>query len=196
MSVSKNVPKLALKIDKFKEAAVGDSIRSYQWLWQSMIDCIDESQHDYNTASILNALRSKVDAASASVEKKEKKTDKNDKKKEKSETAKDQRDKVDVAVASSSKTQPKAKSNPTAKSSQSKADGKGGGRDKKEVVVGERGTPCLFYPSGTCRRDPCPFVHDPAAKTKPKAKPKAGTVALVSLLHLPLLQETCHQPKL
>ena len=54
----KSVPKLALKIDKFKEAAVGDSIRSYQWLWQSMIDCIDESQHDGNTASILNALRS------------------------------------------------------------------------------------------------------------------------------------------
>ena len=168
----KNVPKLALKMDKFKPASVGDSIRSFQWLWQSMIDCIDESQHDHNTASILNALRSKVDAASASMEKKDKKTDK---KKEKAETTKDQRDKVDVAVASSSKTQPKAKSNPNAESTQSKADWKGGGKDKKEVVAGERGTPCLFYPSGTCRRDPCPFVHDPAAKTKPKAKPKAGS---------------------
>eukprot|EP00435_Cladocopium_sp_Y103_P049186 s601_g14.t1 len=176
----KNVPKLALKIDKFKEASVGDRIRSFQWLWQSMIDCIDESQHDHNTASILNALRSKVDAASAFIEKKDKKADKNDKKKEKAETTKDQRDKVDVAVASSSKTQPKAKSNPNAKSSQSKADGKGGGKDKKEVVAGERGTPCLFYPSGTCRRDPCPFVHDPAAKAKPKAKPKAGSSSVAA----------------
>ena len=30
---------------------------------------IDESQHDHNTASILNALKSKVDAAAAGVEK-------------------------------------------------------------------------------------------------------------------------------
>ena len=110
-----------------------------------LIDCIDESQHDHNTTSILNALRSKVDAASAPIEKKDKKTDK---KKEKGETTKDQRDKVDVAVASSSKMQPKAKSNPNAKSSQSKADGKGGGKDKKEVVAGKRGTPCLLYPRG------------------------------------------------
>ncbi|CAL1171968.1 unnamed protein product [Cladocopium goreaui] len=79
-------------------------------------------------------LSSLVDAASAPIEKKDKKTDK---KKEKAETTKDQRDKVDVAVASSSKTQPKAKSNPNAKSSQSKADGKGGVQDKKEVVAGE-----------------------------------------------------------
>ena len=37
----KNVPKLALKIDRYKEANAGDPIRSFQWLWQSMIDCID-----------------------------------------------------------------------------------------------------------------------------------------------------------
>ena len=72
----KNVPKLALKIDRFNQAAVGDAIRTFQWLWQSMMDCIDESQHDHNTASILSALKSKVDAASASAEKKEKKKDK------------------------------------------------------------------------------------------------------------------------
>ena len=103
----KGVPKLALKIDRFKEASAGDPIRSFQWLWQSMIDCIDESQHDHNTASILNALRSKVDAASASVEK-DKKRDKKDKKKEKSESSTN-KESVDAAAAPSSKAPPKAK---------------------------------------------------------------------------------------
>lgn len=74
----KNVPKLALKIDRFKEAPAGDSKRSFQWLWQSMIDSIDESQHDHNTASVPSALRSKVDAASAQAEKNEKKERKDD----------------------------------------------------------------------------------------------------------------------
>lgn len=142
----KNVPKLALQIDKFVQGSIG-------WRQHSdfpVVVAIHDRLHWRisawpHTASILNALRSKVDAASAPIEKKDKNTDK---KKEKAETTKDQRDKVDVAVASSSKTQPKAKSNPNAKSSQSKADGKGGGKDKKEVVAGERGTPCLFYSRG------------------------------------------------
>ena len=169
----KNVPKLALKIDRYKEANAGDPIRSFQWLWQSMIDCIDESQHDHNTASILNALRSKVDAAAASAEQDKKKDKKV--KKEKSDSSKEKTS-VDVAAASSSKAPPKAKANPKPKSSSSsQASGKKGDKDKKDVVAGEKGTPCLFYPSGTCRRDPCPFVHDPAAKAKSKAKPKASS---------------------
>jgi hypothetical protein len=171
----KAVPKLALKIERFREAPAGGEIRTFQWLWQSMIDCIDESQHDHNTASILNALKSKVDAAAAGVEK-EKKKEKKERKdeKEKSESS-HQKNSVDVAAASSSKAPPKAKATPKPKPfSSSQAEGKGGGKDKKDVVAGEKGSPCLFYPSGTCRRDPCPFVHDPSAKSKPKAKPKAS----------------------
>ena len=53
----------------------------------------------------------------------------------------------------------------------------GGDKDKREVVAGEKGTPCLFYLSGTCRRDPCSFVHDPAAKSKPKANKAGSSVA-------------------
>ena len=62
-------------------------------------------------------------------------------------------------------------------------------------VPGEAGYPCLFYPTTTCRRDPCPFIHDtgssssrvdPKAKAKgqPKAKPKAvpSAVAAASVL--------------
>ena len=172
----KAVPKLALKIERFREAPAGGEIGTFQWLWQSMIDCIYESQHDHNTASILNALKSKVDAAAAGVEKEKKKEKKERKdKKEKPESSR-QKDSVDVAAASSSKAPPKAKATPKPKPfSSSQAEGKGGGKDKKDVVAGERGSPCLFYPSGTCRRDPCPIVHDPAAKSKPKAKPKASS---------------------
>ena len=43
-----------------------------------MIDSIDESQHDHNTASVPSALRSKVDAASAHAEMNEKKERKDD----------------------------------------------------------------------------------------------------------------------
>ena len=53
----------------------------------------------------------------------------------------------------------------------------GGDKDKREVVAGEKGTPCLFYLSGTCSRDPCSFVHDPAAKSKPKANKAGSSVA-------------------
>jgi hypothetical protein len=42
------------------------------------------SQHGHNTASVLNALKSKVDAAAARVDKKQ---DKKDQKKEKSESS-------------------------------------------------------------------------------------------------------------
>lgn len=41
------------------------------------------------------------------------------------------------------KTAPKAKSSPY----------------KPKVVAGEKGVPCLFFPAGTCRRDPCPYLH-------------------------------------
>lgn len=54
---------------------------------------------------------------------------------------------------------------------------RGGDKDKREVVAGEKGTPCLFYQSGTCRRDPCSFVHDPAAKSKTKANKAGSSVA-------------------
>ena len=59
------------------------------------------------------------------------------------------------------------------------ADPKGKASPKNEVVAGEKGVPCIFYPSGTCRRDPCPYVHDKEAQPKPKPKPKAAAVPIV-----------------
>ena len=52
-------------------------------------------------------------------------------------------------------------------------------KPKNEVVAGEKGVPCIFYPSGTCRRDPCPYVHDKEAQPKPKPKAKAAAVPIV-----------------
>ena len=130
----KSNPKLALKIDKYKEAAVGSKVQSREWLWNAMLDVIDESQHDANTASILATLKAKVDSASAAVAK--------DEKKKKNKKAESSTKEVNAAPLIPPKS-PEPKQTPKAKP---KA-------------------------SGTCRRDPCPFVHE-GSPPKPKAKPK------------------------
>ena len=60
---------------------------------------------------------------------------------------------------------PKAKPDPKAKPKSTQP---------KAVVAGETGQPCLFFPSGTCRRDPCPFVHATGASSSGNSKAKAS----------------------
>ena len=67
---------------------------------------------------------------------------------------------VDVAAI-----RPKAKPDPKAKTKSAQP---------KAVVAGETGQPCLFFPSGTCRRDPCPFVHETGASSSANPKAKAS----------------------
>ena len=115
----KNVPKLAASVDRFKEAAVGDAIRTFQWLWQSMMDCIDESQHDHNTASILSAHKSKLMQHQRQPKRRRKR-------KTRRESSTNKKGDVDIAMASSSKAQPKGQANPKSQpSSSSQAGGKG-----------------------------------------------------------------------
>ena len=194
MRASKLSQKIALKIERFREAPAGGEIRTFQWLWQSMIDCIDESQHDHNTASILNALKSKVDAAAAGVEK-EKKKEKKERKdeKEKSESS-HQKNSVDVAAASSSKAPPKAKATPKPKPfSSSQAEGKGGGKDKKTLLPVKRVVQASFTQAalvgGIHVRSF--MIHPQSLSRRPSPK-----LVQVSLPHLQSLQETCHQQKL
>ena len=58
--------------------------------------------------------------------------------------------------------------------SQGKPEGKKGDRDKRELVAGEKGRHVSFIEVAHAEGI-CPFVHDPNAKSKPKAKPKAGS---------------------
>ena len=83
-----------------------------------------------------------------------------DKKSRKEKDSKLPAKEVDVAAI-----RPKAKPDPKAKTKSAQP---------KAVVAGETGQPCLFFPSGTCRRDPCPFVHETGASSSANPKAKAS----------------------
>ena len=172
----KPIPRMSLRVDKYREASVGSHQRSFQFLWQSMIEIIDEAQYDQNATSILSTLKVKVDAAPGQPNPKDKK-DKKDKK-EKKDKGKKQEDKPAAPVAPNPKPKAKVKVKPKPED-KGQADPKGKATPKNEVVAGEKGVPCIFYPSGTCRRDPCPYVHDKEAQPKPKPKAKAAAVPIV-----------------
>ena len=142
-----------------------------------MSDVIDEAQHDQNTTSVLSTLRAKVDAAPHNANPKEKKDKKEKDKKDKKDKDKKEKDSGNPTVSATpfnpkAKPEAKGKADPKAKP---KSDSKGKEKSNNpKIVAGEKGYPCLFYPSGTCRRDPCPYVHDAASAPKAKAKPKAS----------------------
>ena len=52
----KNQPKMALAIDKYREARQGSSKRTSTWLYGKMIEAIEISQMDVNTTSVDKAL--------------------------------------------------------------------------------------------------------------------------------------------
>ncbi len=74
-----------LRVDKYREASVGSHQRSFQFLWQSMTDTIDEAQYDQNATSILSTFRVKVDSAPIQPSLKDKKDKEKEKKKQKDE---------------------------------------------------------------------------------------------------------------
>ena len=104
----KYIPRMSLRIDKYREASVGSHQRSFQFLWQSMIEIIDEAQYDQNATSILSTLKVKVGAAPGQPNPKDKKDkkEKKDKKDKKDKGKKPDEDKPAAPVASNPK--PKA----------------------------------------------------------------------------------------
>ena len=176
----KSIPRMSLRVDKYREASVGSSQRSFQFLWQSMIEIIDEAQYDQNATSILSTLKVKVDAAPGQPNPSDKKkNDKKEKKEKKDKGKKNEEDKPAAPVAPNPKPKPKGGKPKAKPEDKGQADPKGKASPKNEVVAGEKGVPCIFYPSGTCRRDPCPYVHDKEAQPKPKPKAKAAAVPIV-----------------
>ena len=91
----KSIPRMSLRVDKYREASVGSPQRSFQFLWQSMIEIIDEAQCDQNAISILSTLKVKVDAAPGQPNPTDKKkNDKKDKKEKKDKGKKNEEDKA------------------------------------------------------------------------------------------------------
>ena len=188
----KKVPCMQLKIERFRDASAGDPIRSFEWLCGKLEETLDEAQHDINSSSIMASLIGKT-ANLATLTKEDKGQGKNkekkDKDKEKKEKQKEKKEKEKSAKAEQEATLAAAKAKPKPKPKAKE--------NPKVIVPGEAGQPCLFFPSGTCRRDPCPFIHDaggasssadPKAKPKPKAKAKSvphATAAVAALGSLP-----------
>ena len=81
----KNHPKMALVIDKFRNASSSSSKRTSQWLYEKMVEVIEINQLEENTQSVdknLSQMGTKVDAAPSKPNKPGKgdKTPKGDKK--------------------------------------------------------------------------------------------------------------------
>ena len=163
----KKIPAMQFKIEKFREAPPKDPIRTFDWLWSKLGETLDEAQHDTNSTSIMTSLTGGRQVPNAALKKendskKEKDKDKNSEKKpKKSKETKSPSKEVDAAAIKPKAKPPDPKAKP--KSTQPKV-----------VVAGETGQPCLFFPSGTCRRDPCPFVHDTGASSSGNPKAKAS----------------------
>ena len=195
-SLKKN-PLMRRAIDRYKEAHVGTVERSFQFLWDSVLKVLQESQHDANAMSIRDDLHkgpgSKRDRAAAAAAKPEGKG-KGDKLKEDPAKGKKGKGKGD-------KPGNKAGKGETSKDGKGKnAKGNRGGETNKKSSMSNEDkarTPCLHHAQGKCMRGAeCPFSHAahaapassevptqaPKAAAKPAAKAAAGLVAVAIAL--------------
>ena len=184
----KGLPKLAIRIEKLREAQIGSSIRFHGWPRQSMLDAIGESPHDLNTASILATFKAKVDhpVHETDVEKKIAKEKEKREKKDKDFKAQATASVNAAAAAAASAAKAKAKAKRLSRSQQ-KAEGSREGKGsnaEQEIQPREEGMPCLLYPSGKsvegihALTSMMPRVTPKGAAAKPKT-PGVAAVAAV-----------------
>ena len=195
-SLKKN-PLMRRAIDRYKEANPGTVERSFQFLWDSVLKVLQESQHDANAMSIRNDLHkgpgSKRDRAAAAAAKSEGKG-KGDKLKEDPAKGKKGKGKGDKPGNKPGK----GETSKDGKGKNAKGN-KGGETNKKSSMSNEdkARTPCLYHAQGKCMRGAeCPFSHAahaapassevptqaPKAAAKPAAKVAAGLVAVAIAL--------------
>eukprot|EP00438_Fugacium_kawagutii_P005604 Skav201433 [mRNA] locus=scaffold201:334612:346103:- [translate_table: standard] len=185
----KSHPKLTLAIDKFREARVGSSKRTWNWLYQKMEEAIEIDQLDENTGHVEKALQSsgghkvnanaaKTDDAKPDKPKKEKPTKTKEDKpkkeaKEKTEKPKKEKETSEAADASVA-----------AAPGQSKGKSKGKGTEKpsasssaKPSKEDKKKDPCMYFAYSACTKgDKCPYLHDKNNLYK-GPKPKALTTS-------------------
>ena len=167
----KNHPKMALAIDKYREARHGSSKRTSTWLYGKMIEAIEISQMDVNTTSVDKALavggqESKIAGAQAdpmtkTKEKPEKTSKPKKETKEKPEAKSDGK--------TSAKTQNKKKEETNVDAAIA-TKGKGKGKDGKcakdkggrqELTKEQKAKmPCMYFAYDSCSKGAnCDFLH-------------------------------------
>ena len=193
----KGHPKMALHIDRFRNAHAGSSKRTWRWLYDKMCEVIEISQLEENAEAIDKALKPKSlhanpappkdeaarggkDKAQKDKEKKdkeekerkekEKKDKKKEKEREKKEKRKEEQRQKDEAASSSAPAAP--------------AKGKGKGKatpQQKEPMTKEQKakTPCMYFAYDACTAgDSCEFMHDRSNLYKgPKPRRLKSTTA-------------------
>ena len=208
----KSHPKMALAIDKFREAKSGSSKRTWTWLYQKMEEAIEIDQLDENTGHVEKALQSsgghKVNAGPSKAEKGEKdkptktnkpKEEKGKKDKEKSSEEKGKKDKEKSGKTKKEgqkQASEAASSSVNAAPSTSKGSGKGKkpGSGKSPPLTPEEKArePCMYFAFDSCTKgDKCPYLHDKNhmySGPKPKALSKPTTAAGSATVHAGVAQ--------
>ena len=195
----KSHPKLALSIDKFREAKSGSSKRTWKWLYQKMEEAIEIEQLDENTGHVEKALQStgghKVPANPAKKDAKEENPSKNPKKEKqpKSEDTKKTEKKEKQKSEKQSKEVPAAPGKGVGKGKGKKGDakpsnpGNQGGKGSAPTLSREEKSkqPCMYFAFDACSKgDKCPYLHDKnnmykGSKPKPLEKTTSAGSATV-----------------
>ena len=180
----KHHPLMRRHVDKVRDAPDGSSCKSFDWLWNQVDVCVQESQQDANAASIQEALRRGPS---------------------KPPRIKDGADAAGLAAKGSDGfgkgSEKGLKGKPKGLKGLSKSDGKGKSKDKSAAGKGGKPKgeisqltaeqkalqPCIYHQKGKCfRGDKCPYSHTipahpatpaEAVSAKPKAAPKGSAVA-------------------
>eukprot|EP00438_Fugacium_kawagutii_P025376 Skav223563 [mRNA] locus=scaffold34:198043:207130:- [translate_table: standard] len=185
----KSHPKLTLAIDKFREARVGSSKRTWNWLYQKMEEAIEIDQLDENTGHVEKALQSsgghkvnanaaKTDDAKPDKPKKEKPTKTKEEKPKKEAKEKTEKPKKEKKISEA------ADASVAAAPGQSKGKSKGKGTEKpsasssaKPSKEEKKKDPCMYFAYSACTKgDKCPYLHDKNNLYK-GPKPKALTTS-------------------
>ena len=195
----KNHPKMALSIDKYREANPGSSKRTSTWLYGKMVEAIEISQMDVNTTSVDKALQgggqdSKIAGAQAETKEKAKKEEKPEKKPKESKKEKgDKNEKPEKKEKTKTSTKKSEQGTNVDAAAASKGKGKGKGDkkgkgEKPELTKEQKSKlPCMYFAYDSCTKGKdCEFLHDKAKLYKgPKPRLKGDAPSSSQAAELP-----------
>ena len=186
----KNHPKMALAIDKFRQAVLGTRKRTSRWLYEII-------QMDTNSTSVDKALASGGDAKIAGAQADPKKPEKPPKptkppKDEKLNKKPDKSDKVKPDKNKPKKAEVEAAAADSSGKSKGKGKGSGKDQDKKELLTKEEKAkhPCMYFAYESCvHSEKCQYLHDknnlykgPKPRTKPSATAGVASIAAATAI--------------
>ena len=180
----KNHPRMALVIDKFRNASSSSSKRTSQWLYEKMVEVIEIHQLEENTQSVdknLSQMGTKVNAAPNKPDKPGKgdKIPKGDKDSQPKPPKPDKPpkpskpEKPDKGVAEVDAAAAKGKGKKGDKSKGDKGKGDKGQTPSPRLTPEEKKKrPCMYYAFNSCSKGAsCPYLHDDGNKySGPKPK--------------------------